>query len=92
MKSRALFAMLMLAAVSLPVLAQGPRRDGRWESVSARASGLLSVPDADSLDAFIVEHYWGYSRGRDASTVDIVATADTCKLRMRNVLDCRCRG
>lgn len=42
---------------------------GSWESVSATAAGEPYLPAADSEEAFISEHYWGYARQRDGSTV-----------------------
>jgi uncharacterized protein YqjF (DUF2071 family) len=41
-----------------------------WESVSANAVGEAMVPAAGSEEAFISEHYWGYARQRDGSTVE----------------------
>jgi len=43
---------------------------GAWHRVAARASGAPAVPAPGSLDAFIVEHYWGYTRQRDGGTVE----------------------
>lgn len=45
------------------------RRDGRWEQLSAEVGGEPYPPDAGSEEAFITEHYWGYSRQRDGGTV-----------------------
>jgi uncharacterized protein YqjF (DUF2071 family) len=39
-----------------------------WNRLSARVAGPLQLPTAGSLEEFIVEHYWGYVRGRDGST------------------------
>jgi uncharacterized protein YqjF (DUF2071 family) len=41
-----------------------------WEHVAARAGGDASVPAADTEAQFITEHYWGYTRQRDGSTVE----------------------
>jgi len=46
------------------------RRNGRWEGLSARASGAPSTPVEDGEEAFITEHYWGYTRRPDRSTVE----------------------
>jgi uncharacterized protein YqjF (DUF2071 family) len=50
----------------------GRRRKGECPFDSNRLAGRvaapLAVPPAGSLDAFIVEHYWGYARGRDGVT------------------------
>lgn len=39
-------------------------------SVRATVSSRPEIPDDDSVDAFITEHYWGYVRQRDGSTVE----------------------
>ena len=46
------------------------RRHRRWESLSATLEGAPAVRADDSEEAFITEHYWGYSRQRDGSTVE----------------------
>jgi len=46
------------------------RRGGTWEGLSARIEGAPSLPTDDSEEAFITEHYWGYSRQGDGSTVE----------------------
>lgn len=46
------------------------RRAGTWESVSASFSGRPDLPADGSDEAFITEHYWGYSRLPDGGTVE----------------------
>jgi hypothetical protein len=46
------------------------RHDGRWCHVGVVASGPPGIPPADSAEAFITEHYWGYVRQRDGRTVE----------------------
>jgi len=46
------------------------RRAGIWEGLTARFSGAASLPLDDAEEAFITEHYWGYSEQRDHSTVE----------------------
>jgi len=46
------------------------RHGGRWQGLSAAFSGAPEVPGDDSEEAFITEHYWGYSRPSDGSTVE----------------------
>ncbi|HKB02977.1 MAG TPA: DUF2071 domain-containing protein, partial [Gemmataceae bacterium] len=63
--------MPMRSTVAIP----GPvryewRHRGAWESVSAAASGDPYLPAPDSEETFISEHYWGYARQRDGSTVE----------------------
>jgi uncharacterized protein YqjF (DUF2071 family) len=40
----------------------------RWNALAARVAGPLARPPANSFDEFIVEHYWGYTQGRDGVT------------------------
>ena len=42
----------------------------RWQGLSAVFSGAPEVPGDDSEEAFITEHYWGYSHQADGSTVE----------------------
>jgi uncharacterized protein len=46
------------------------RRGARWEGLSARTSGAPSTPAEDSEETFITEHYWGYTRQPDRSTIE----------------------
>ncbi len=46
------------------------RRRGAWEGLSAGFSGLPELPAEETEESFITEHYWGYSRQRDHSTVE----------------------
>src|SRR6185437_8459013 len=46
------------------------RRRGRWEGLSVRTSAEPAPIAADSAEAFIAEHYWGYTRQRDGSTIE----------------------
>ncbi len=46
------------------------RHDGRWCHVGVVARGAPDIPPADSEEAFITEHYWGYARQRDGGTVE----------------------
>jgi uncharacterized protein YqjF (DUF2071 family) len=36
--------------------------------LAARVSAPLALPTSGSLEEFIVEHYWGYTHGRDSQT------------------------
>jgi uncharacterized protein YqjF (DUF2071 family) len=42
----------------------------RWQRLTARADGGATLPPPLSEEAFITEHYWGYTRQRDGSTVE----------------------
>lgn len=63
--------MPMRSAVTIP----GPVRyewwhAGAWEGVSAEVGGESAVPGPDAEEKFIAEHYWGYARQPDGSTVE----------------------
>jgi uncharacterized protein YqjF (DUF2071 family) len=50
-------------------------RDGsRWAHVAAVAGGAPTIPPPDDERAFIAEHYWGYGRARDGSTLEYEVT------------------
>lgn len=40
----------------------------RWNRLAARLAAAPQPPRPGSLDEFIIEHYWGYVRGRDGHT------------------------
>jgi uncharacterized protein YqjF (DUF2071 family) len=44
------------------------QRQRDWNRLAARVAAPLELPSAGSLDEFIVEHYWGYVRGRHGQT------------------------
>ena len=46
------------------------RLDERWHRCGGTAGGPFELPVAGSLGEFITEHYWGYTRQRDGSTVE----------------------
>jgi len=61
----------MCSEVSVPgSVRYGWRHAGDWEAVSATTDGDAGVPAPDSEESFITEHYWGYARQRDGSTVE----------------------
>jgi uncharacterized protein len=45
-----------------------------WQSVAARTGQPLALPGAGSFEQFIAEHYWGYTRQRDGSTIEYHVT------------------
>lgn len=61
---------------SLPLPTQSPavayhwRYNQRWQSASAEAAGGAEPIADGSEEAFITEHYWGYARQRDGTTVE----------------------
>jgi hypothetical protein len=44
------------------------RSEDRWRRVGATPARELATPEDDSLEAFIVEHYWGYGVDRRGRT------------------------
>ena len=46
------------------------QRLGTWEGLSASFSGSPVLPPDEAEETFITEHYWGYSRQRNNSTVE----------------------
>jgi len=44
--------------------------EGRWNRFGVTAVGLPGLIRDDSDEEFIAEHYWGYTRQRDGSTVE----------------------
>jgi len=51
-------------------LSYGWRALGTWEGLTIDFSGSPSMPSEESEEAFITEHYWGYSRQHDQATVE----------------------
>jgi len=52
----------------------GWRRDGAWEGFVLRTDGAPALLVPGSEAEFITEHYWGYTRQRDGSTVEYRVT------------------
>lgn len=46
------------------------RLDGEWKTIRAVPRGDGQRADSGSHEEFITEHYWGYTRQRDGSTVE----------------------
>jgi len=46
------------------------RHRGRWNRIGATADGPPAPIGDGSDEAFIAEHYWGYTRQRDGSTIE----------------------
>lgn len=46
------------------------RRERRWEGLSLRTVGAPAALVPGSEAEFITEHYWGYTRQRDGSTIE----------------------
>lgn len=46
------------------------KHDGQWARVAVTLDGDSYLPAAESHEAFITEHYWGYTAQRDGSTLE----------------------
>ena len=46
------------------------RTGSRWQHVAATANGAPALPGSESEEAFITEHFWGYTRQRDGGTIE----------------------
>jgi uncharacterized protein YqjF (DUF2071 family) len=46
------------------------RSKADWQRLAATAVGAPTVPASGSEEAFITQHYWGYTRQRDGTTVE----------------------
>jgi len=52
----------------------GWRHSGHWTRMSVRPAGTGVPASRGSQEEFITEHYWGYTRQRDGSTVEYRVT------------------
>lgn len=54
----------------------GPKAEYRWQfegrpnRLAVTAQGPPALPSADSLDTFIIDHHWGYSRTRRGGLIE----------------------
>jgi uncharacterized protein YqjF (DUF2071 family) len=46
------------------------RHSGAWEGMRVSVSGPSVLPEEESEESFITEHYWGYTRQADGGTVE----------------------
>jgi uncharacterized protein YqjF (DUF2071 family) len=44
--------------------------EGRENRIAVFAGSLATLPDDESLDTFIIEHHWGYSRSRNGGCIE----------------------
>jgi uncharacterized protein YqjF (DUF2071 family) len=51
-------------------LSYGWRHHGAWCRLAVTQEGSPALPADDSEEAFITEHYWGYTAQRDGSTLE----------------------
>jgi uncharacterized protein len=50
------------------------RTGAAWQRLAATAAGAPAMPAPESDATFITEHYWGYTRQRDGSTIEYEVT------------------
>ena len=50
------------------------KHHGAWSRIHARASGVAKTPAEGSLEQYITEHYWGYSRQKSGRTIEYRVT------------------
>lgn len=66
-------------------------RDGsEWSRVKASLHGAPYFPDDTSVEAFITEHYWGYSAQRDGSTMEYQVEHPRWKVWRASDLELEC--
>jgi uncharacterized protein len=53
-----------------PRVAYEWRQHGTWRGCSAQAQDTGRIPDAETLEHFLVEKPWGYTRQRDGGTIE----------------------
>lgn len=46
------------------------RHGGRWNGMAAAIAGNAAIPPDGSQEAFITEHYWGYTARREGRTLE----------------------
>ena len=60
----------MRHAVSSTRAAYAWRAGGRWHEIAVQPGGAAALPAPESLEAFLIEQHWGYTRQRDGGTVE----------------------
>jgi uncharacterized protein YqjF (DUF2071 family) len=56
------------------------RHNRKWNSIRVECSGRPALPPEGSLDEFITEHYWGYSRQPDGSGMEYQVEHDRWRI------------
>lgn len=57
-------------AAAAGAIEYGWRHGGRWNGLAVHFDGSPQPPTFASEEEFIVEHYWGYTKQRDGSTME----------------------
>jgi uncharacterized protein YqjF (DUF2071 family) len=55
--------------------------ENRWHTIEVEANGQAAAPEPESDAEFITEHYWGYTRQRNGSTIEYHVAHPTWLLR-----------
>ncbi|HLI30273.1 MAG TPA: DUF2071 domain-containing protein [Terriglobia bacterium] len=58
------------------------RDKGRWNRLYAQGSGIARVPEKESIEQFISEHYWGYSAHRGGGCLEYKVEHAPWRMRM----------
>jgi hypothetical protein len=61
-------------------LAYAWRSNARWNTLAARVAAPYCLSPPNSFEAFIVEHYWGYTTGRDGVTREYRVAHDSWRV------------
>lgn len=48
----------------------GWKSEAGWSKIALTAKGEPTLPENDSLEQFITEHYWGYACGRNNTCIE----------------------
>ncbi len=48
----------------------GWKAGGDWNRINVTANGTPALPENNSLEQFITEHYWGYARGKNDTCIE----------------------
>ena len=66
------------------------KKQQRWQGLTLNAENALQLPEPGSIEEFISEHYWGYTRQRDGGTVEYQVRHPTWKFWPATDADLNC--
>jgi len=79
-----------IGAVADPRIAYEWGTAGRVNRVSVRLGGPAFLPDDDSEESFISEHYWGYVRQRNGDTLEYRVEHPRWRVWRCSIAQCEC--